>query len=80
MGPIVAGLRRKGKYGAATWQAVICSKNNSAPMQIFHLESARLLGQIPPVLGTGVCMIPELPILMVSFVFAFLGAIVMGVF
>ena len=40
----------------------------------------RLLGQIPRVLGTGDCMIPELPILMVSFVFAFLGAIVMGVF
>ena len=40
----------------------------------------RLLGQIPDVLGRGDCMIPELPILMVGFVFAFLGAIVMGVF
>ena len=80
MGPIVAGLRRKGKYGSPTLQAPICSKNNSAGSQIFYLENMRLLGQIPHVLGIGDCMIPELPILMVSFVFAFLGAIVMGVF
>ena len=80
MGPIVAGLRRKGKYGPPTFQSRLGSKNNSAGSQIFRLENMRLLSQIPHVLGTGDCMIPELPILMVGFVFAFLGAIVMGVF
>jgi hypothetical protein len=80
MGPIVAGLRRKGKYGTPTYQAPICSKKNSARAQIFRLENMHILSQIPDVLGRGDCMIPELPTLMVGFVFAFLGAIVMGVF
>ena len=80
MNPIVAGLRRKGKYGPATFQARVGSKKNFARSQIFRLENVRLLSQIADVLGIGDCMIPELPILMVGFVFAFLGAIVMGVF
>ena len=61
-------------------QAQICSKKNSARPQIFRLERMRLLSQIPDVLGIGGCMIPGLPILLVGLVFAFLGAIVVGVF
>ena len=80
MGPIVAGMLRKGKYGSPTLQTPICSKNNLARTQIIRLASVRLLRQIPDVLGIGDCMIPELPTLLVGFVFAFLGAIVMGVF
>ena len=80
MGPIVAGLRRKGKYGSPTLQAPIGSRKNLARPQIFRLASVGLLSQIPDVLGIGDCMIPELPVLLVGFVFAFLGAIVMGVF
>ena len=68
------------KRGAGTYHTGIGSKKKSAGSQIFRLARMRLLSQIPHVLGRGDCMIPELPILMVGFVFAFLGAIVMGVF
>jgi len=80
MNPIVGGLRRKRKYGLPTFWLRFGSKKNSAGSQIFRLARMRLLSQIPHVLGRGDSMIPELPILMVGFVFAFLGAIVMGVF
>ena len=72
--------RSKGKRGSQTLQAPICSKKNSTRAQIFRLERMRLLSQSPDVLGIGGCMIPGLPILLVGLVFAFLGAIVVGVF
>ena len=57
------------------------SKKKSARAQICPLENMRLLSQIPDVgPEEGGSMVRELNILSVVFVFAFLGAIVIGVF
>src|SRR2546430_2540093 len=51
MNPIVAGLRRKGKYGPPTFWLRVGSKKNSATAQIFRLARKRLLSQISPRAG-----------------------------